>query len=82
MVGHVSPEAMIGGPISLVRKGDKIRIDLDRGKIDLDVNRIELNKRKKSWKSVKSKYKYGALAKFMLLARSASEGAVTIPSFK
>jgi dihydroxy-acid dehydratase len=82
MVGHVSPEAMIGGPISLVRKGDKIRIDLDRGKIDLNVNRLELNKRKKSWKSVKSKYKDGALAKYMLLARSASEGAVTIPSFK
>jgi len=82
MVGHVSPEAMIGGPISLVRKGDKIRIDLDRGKIDLNVNRIELNKRKKSWKPVKSKYKEGALAKYMLLARSASEGAVTIPSFK
>ncbi len=82
MVGHVSPEAMIGGPISLVRKGDKIRIDLDRGKIDLNVNRLELNKRKKSWKSVKSKYKYGVLAKYMLLARSASEGAVTIPSFK
>ena len=82
MVGHVSPEAMIGGPISLVRKGDKIIIDLDRGKIDLNLNRIELNKRKKSWKPVKSKYKYGVLAKYMLLARSASEGAVTIPSFK
>ena len=82
MAGHVSPEAMIGGPISLVRKGDKIRIDLDRGKIDLNVNRLELNKRKKSWKPVKSKYKVGALAKYRLLARSASEGAVTIPSFK
>jgi dihydroxy-acid dehydratase len=82
MIGHVSPEAMVGGPIGLVKKGDKIRIDLDKGKIDLDISRVELNRRKKSWKPLKSKYKDGVLAKYMLLARSASEGAVTIPQFK
>jgi dihydroxy-acid dehydratase len=82
MIGHVSPEAMVGGPIGLVKKGDKISIDLNKGKIDLNVSRIELNKRRKSWKPVKSKYKDGVLAKYMLLARSASEGAVTIPQFK
>ena len=82
MIGHVSPEAMVGGPISLVKKGDRISIDLDKGKIDLNISRIERNKRRKSWKPVKSKYKDGVLAKYMLLARSASEGAVTIPQFK
>src|SRR5919106_1145539 len=79
MIGHVSPEAMVGGPIALVKKGDKISINLDKGKIDLNISRIELNKRRKSWKPIKSKYKDGVLAKYMLLARSASEGAVTIP---
>ena len=82
MIGHVSPEAMVGGPIGLVKKGDKIRIDLDKGKIDLDISRVELNRRRKSWKPIKSKYKDGVLAKYMLLARSASEGAVTIPQLK
>jgi dihydroxy-acid dehydratase len=82
MIGHVSPEAMVGGPISLVKKGDRINIDIQKGKIDLNISRIELNKRGKSWRPVKSKYKDGVLAKYMLLARSASEGAVTIPQFK
>jgi dihydroxy-acid dehydratase len=82
MIGHVSPEAMVGGPIALVRKGDKISINLDKGKIDLNISQIEMNKRRKSWKPLKSKYKEGVLAKYMLLARSASEGAVTIPQFK
>ena len=82
MIGHVSPEAMVGGPISLVKKDDKISIDLDKGRINLNIGRIELNKRRKTWKPIKSKYKEGVLAKYMLLARSASEGAVTIPQFK
>jgi len=73
---------MVGGPIALVKKGDKISINLDKGKIDLNISRIEMNKRRKSWKPLKSKYKEGVLAKYMLLARSASEGAVTIPQFK
>jgi dihydroxy-acid dehydratase len=82
MIGHVSPEAMVGGPIGLIKKGDKISIDIDKGKIDLNISRGELNRRKKSWKPLKSKYKNGVLAKYMLLARSASEGAVTIPQIK
>ncbi len=82
MIGHVSPEAMVGGPIALVKKGDKISINLDKGKIDLNISQIEMNKRRKSWKPLKSKYKEGVLAKYMLLARSASEGAVTMPQFK
>ncbi|HEY6949327.1 MAG TPA: dihydroxy-acid dehydratase [Nitrososphaeraceae archaeon] len=79
MIGHVSPEAMVGGPISLIKNGDKISIDLQKGNIDLNISRMELAKRRKAWKPIKSKYKEGVLAKYMLLARSASEGAVTIP---
>jgi dihydroxy-acid dehydratase len=82
MIGHVSPEAKVGGPISLVMKGDKISIDLDKGKIDLNISRMEFNRRRKLWKPIKSKYNDGVLGKYMLLARSASEGAVTIPQFK
>ena len=81
MIGHVSPEAMAGGPIALVKEGDKIAINLDTGKVNLQISRTEFNKRRKSWKPVKSRYKIGALAKYKLLARSASEGAVTIPQF-
>jgi dihydroxy-acid dehydratase len=79
MIGHVSPEAMTGGPISLVKNGDRIMIDLTKSKIDLMVSKKELARRKKSWHPVKPRYKTGVLAKFALLARSASEGAVTIP---
>lgn len=79
MIGHVSPEAMTGGPISLVKNGDRIMIDLTKSKIDLMVSKKELARRKKSWHPVKPRYKTGVLAKFALLTRSASEGAVTIP---
>lgn len=79
MIGHVSPEAMTGGPISLVKNGDRIMIDLTKSKIDLMVSKKELAHRKKSWHPVKPRYKTGVLAKFALLTRSASEGAVTIP---
>jgi dihydroxy-acid dehydratase len=79
MIGHVSPEAMTGGPISLVKKGDRIMIDLTKSKIDLMVSKKELARRKKSWHPVKPRYKTGVLAKFAFLTRSASEGAVTIP---
>ena len=79
MIGHVSPEAMTGGPISLVKNGDRIMIDLTKSKIDLMVSKKELARRKKSWQPVKPRYKTGVLAKFALLTRSASEGAVTIP---
>jgi len=80
MIGHVSPEAMTGGPISLVKNGDRIMIDLTKSKIDLMVSKKELARRKKSWHPVKPRYKTGVLAKFALLTRSASEGAVTIPA--
>ena len=79
MVGHVSPEAMVGGPISLVRDGDEILIDTIKGKIDLILSKVEINRRKRRWKPIRPHYTKGALAKYSSLVQSASEGAVTLP---
>lgn len=79
MIGHVSPEAMLGGPIALVKNGDSILIDIKKGKIDLDLSKTELGRREKKWKPLKPHYKTGALAKYASLVSSASEGAITRP---
>jgi dihydroxy-acid dehydratase len=81
MVGHVSPEAMVGGPISLVRNGDEVRIDVKRGTLDLEVARVEIQARKKKWRPKRLEYKKGALAKYAALVTSASDGAITRPQF-
>ena len=81
MIGHVSPEAMVGGPISLVKNGDNVTIDIKRGTIDLEVGRAEMQERKREWRPKKPKYLNGALAKYASLVRSASDGAVTLPIF-
>lgn len=78
MIGHVSPEAMVGGPISLVKDHDQIVIDTLKGKVDLMISKTELNKRKKKWKPIKPHYRRGAIAKYSSLVRSASDGAVTV----
>ena len=79
MVGHVSPEAMVGGPISLVKDGDEILIDTVKGKIDLILSKVEINRRKGKWKPIRARYTKGALAKYSSLVQSASQGAVTLP---
>jgi dihydroxy-acid dehydratase len=79
MVGHVTPEAMVGGPIALVKNGDKIMIDITKGKIDLVVSKSEISVRKKKWKPIKPRYTKGVLAKYASLVTSASIGAVTLP---
>jgi dihydroxy-acid dehydratase len=76
MIGHVAPEAMVGGPIALVKEYDQIIIDMQKSRIDLMVSEGELRKRMKKWKPIKPRYKAGALAKYALLVGSASEGAV------
>jgi dihydroxy-acid dehydratase len=82
MIGHVSPEAMVGGPICLVENGDLISIDIKHGKLDLVISRSEIEKRKKKWKPIRPRYKRGALAKYASLVGSASEGAITRPFFR
>jgi dihydroxy-acid dehydratase len=82
MIGHVSPEAMVGGPICLVKNGDLISIDIKQGKLDLVISRSEIKERKKKWKPIRPRYKCGALAKYASLVGSASEGAITRPFFR
>jgi len=79
MIGHISPEAMVGGPISLVKDGDLIDIDVKKGIIDLLISKAEFKRREKKWKPIKPHYKTGVLAKYASLVNSASEGAITRP---
>jgi dihydroxy-acid dehydratase len=76
-VGHVSPEAVDGGPIGLVRDGDKIRIDIPNRNLDLLVDDAELAKRRESFAPLPPRYTRGVLAKYTKLVGSASKGAVT-----
>ncbi|MGH2526069.1 MAG: dihydroxy-acid dehydratase [Actinomycetota bacterium] len=76
-VGHISPEAFVGGPIALVREGDEIVIDAANRKIDLVVDAAELERRRAGWKAPEPRYASGALAKYARLVGSASRGAVT-----
>lgn len=81
MIGHVAPEAFVGGPIALVKNGDQISIDVDTNKIDLHVSQEELEKRRSSWKQPIPNYTTGVLAKYASLVGSAAEGAITRPLF-
>ncbi|MCE9562546.1 MAG: dihydroxy-acid dehydratase [Planctomycetes bacterium] len=77
VVGHVSPEAWVGGPIALVQDGDSITIDGDNKSITLNIPDAELQARKGKWKAPAPRVERGVLAKYAKLVRSASEGAVT-----
>jgi dihydroxy-acid dehydratase len=77
MVGHMTPEAAVGGPLALVEEGDMISINLDTKTIDLQVSEDEMDKRQKNWKGFTPRYKRGILAKYATLVSSASKGAVT-----
>ena len=77
MVGHVAPEAYVGGPIGLVKNGDKITIDTETNIIDLHVSEEELQNRRNQWSKPEPNYKTGALAKYATLVGSAAHGAIT-----
>jgi dihydroxy-acid dehydratase len=77
VVGHVTPEAFVGGPIAVIKNGDKITIDAEKRSITLGIPAKELAARLKAWKQPKPRYTRGVLAKFAALTTSASEGAVT-----
>jgi dihydroxy-acid dehydratase len=81
MIGHVAPEAFVGGNIALVKDGDEISIDTELNKIDLLVSDDELAKRRKEWRPRKPNYESGALAKYASLVGSAAQGAVTSPKW-
>jgi dihydroxy-acid dehydratase len=77
MVGHVAPEAALGGPIGLVREGDEIEIDVDRKAIDLLVEPAALAARRSAWSPPPPPYRGGVMAKYAALVSSASDGAIT-----
>jgi dihydroxy-acid dehydratase len=75
-VGHISPEAAVGGPIGLLKDGDIIEIDIPNNKIDVKLSDDELAERKKAWKPPKPRITKGCLAKYASMATSADTGAV------
>ena len=77
VVGHVAPEAYVGGTIALVKEGDSITIDAKRRRLQLNVSAKELAARRKKWKPPKPRYTSGLLAKYRRLVSTASLGAVT-----
>jgi len=77
VVGHVAPEAYVGGPIALVKNGDSITIDAKRHRIQLNVSNAELARRRKAWKQPKPRYRTGVLAKYAKVVSGAERGAVT-----
>ena len=77
MIGHVTPEAYAGGPIGLVKNGDKISINAETREMTLHISDEELTARKAAWVKPKANYQYGALAKFAKLTTGAEKGAVT-----
>ena len=79
MVGHVAPEAALGGPIAAIQEGDTISIDVTTRKLEVEITDAALQDRMKSWKPLDPRYDTGVFAKYAALVSSASEGAVTRP---
>jgi dihydroxy-acid dehydratase len=77
VVGHVAPEAWVGGPLALLRDGDRVTIDADAKTLSVALDEAELSRRKTAWKAPPPREKRGVLAKYARCVRSASEGAVT-----
>ncbi len=77
VVGHITPEAFVGGPLAIVKNGDSITIDANKRQINLNIPASEIKKRLKSWKQPKPRYNYGVLKKYAIAVNSASLGAVT-----
>jgi dihydroxy-acid dehydratase len=80
MIGHVAPEAALGGPIALVAEGDTISIDVDARRVDLEVPDDEIARRAAAWQKPAPRYTTGVMAKYAAQVSSASQGAVTRPS--
>jgi dihydroxy-acid dehydratase len=79
MMGHVSPEAALGGPIAAVREGDTINIDVNKRLLEVEISDEELRRRMSGWKAPAPRYHSGVFAKYAALVSSASQGAITTP---
>ncbi|HTJ27424.1 MAG TPA: dihydroxy-acid dehydratase [Candidatus Limnocylindria bacterium] len=79
MIGHVAPEAFVGGPIAALRDGDRITIDVAARTVSVDLTEAQIAERLRDWKQPKPRYTDGVFAKYAALVSSAAEGAVTRP---
>jgi dihydroxy-acid dehydratase len=79
MMGHVSPEAALGGPIAAVHEGDMIRIDVNQRVLEMEISDAEIQRRMSQWKAPKPRFATGVFGKYAALVHSASEGAITRP---
>jgi dihydroxy-acid dehydratase len=77
VVGHVTPEAQVGGPIAAVEDGDIITIDAEQNVLSVDLSDAEIAARLSKWQAPAATYTKGVLAKYVKLVHSASEGAIT-----
>jgi dihydroxy-acid dehydratase len=78
MIGHVSPEAQVGGPIAFVRDGDTVMLDVDTRRIDVDFD-VDARRRESNWQPPAPRFRTGVMAKYAAAVSSAAEGAVTLP---
>jgi dihydroxy-acid dehydratase len=79
MVGHVAPEAALGGPIAAIHEGDKMTIDTNNRKLEVEISDAEISRRLAQWKAPAPRYTTGVFAKYAALVTSAAEGAITTP---
>src|SRR5258708_4134264 len=79
MAGHIAPEAAVGGPIAAVEEGDTIHLDIAKRIINLEIPESTLSERHAKWEAPEQRYRAGAFAKYVALAGSAAEGAITNP---
>jgi len=77
VIGHIAPEAQIGGTIALIKNNDTISIDMDQNQLNVDLSDEELEQRRKEFLAPEIKYQSGVLAKYAKLVGTASKGAVT-----
>ena len=77
VVGHIAPEAQVGGPIAVVQNGDMITINAEKNELSVDLSDDEIAQRLRSWKAPEARYTKGVLYKYTKLVTSASQGAVT-----
>lgn len=78
MIGHIAPEAMIGGPIGLLQEGDTVEVDIAAGSINVLIDDEEMVARRKTWQAPEPNYKSGVMAKYARLAAQADDGAVSM----
>ncbi len=77
MIGHVAPEAAVGGPIALVQEGDVVTMDVEDRELSVGVSDEEMQRRRAAWTEPVPRYDHGVMAKYARLVSSASRGAVT-----